>query len=151
MRMYAVLENMRDTGWGLGGDLIQLAFRTTKHRPSSHLDCASKTSVLNTCRNTFFGLMIIRNSRKEELGRKLRRRGRRKLSQTHKTLNLVIPQQHEREWKFIEFYFQSAESISSSRRARVFLSAEQPTAMRSIIALRINDNSLQVSWWLQMT
>lgn len=65
---------MKHTGRGLGGDLIQLAFRTTKHRQSSHLDRASKTSVLNTCRKTFFGLMIIRNSGKEELGRKLRRR-----------------------------------------------------------------------------
>lgn len=53
---------MKHTGRGLGGDLIQLAFRTTKHRQSSHLDRASKTSVLNTCRKTFFGLMIIRNS-----------------------------------------------------------------------------------------
>ena len=69
---------MKHTGRGLGGDLIQLAFRTTKHRQSSHLDHASKTSVLNTCRKTFFGLVIIRNSRKEELGRKLRRRQREK-------------------------------------------------------------------------
>lgn len=65
---------MKHAGWGLGGDLIQLAFRTTKHRQSSHLDHASKASVLNTCRKTFFGLMIIGNSGKEELGRKLRRR-----------------------------------------------------------------------------
>lgn len=38
------------------------------------MDCASKTGVLNTCRETFFGLVIIPNSRKGELGRKLRRR-----------------------------------------------------------------------------
>lgn len=72
---------MKHTGRGLGGDLIQLAFRTTKHRQSSHLDGASKTSVLNTCRETFFGLVIIRNSGKEELGRKS---GRRKGEKTKK-------------------------------------------------------------------
>lgn len=39
-----VLEEMKHTGQGLGGDLIQLAFRTTKHRQSSRLDRASKTA-----------------------------------------------------------------------------------------------------------
>lgn len=102
------MEKMKHTTRGLGGDLIQLAFRTTKHRQSSHLDRASKPSVLNTCRKTFFGLVIIRNSGKEELGRKLRRRKgeekqkkkkKKRGSQTHKTVNLMIPQLHEREGK----------------------------------------------------
>lgn len=78
---------MKHTGRGLGGDLIQLAFRTIKHRQSSHLDRASKTSVLNTCRKTFFGLMIIRNSGKEELGRKLRRRKAEKKKRKPNTQN----------------------------------------------------------------
>lgn len=139
---------------------MQLAFRTTKHRQSSHLDHASKTSVLNTCRKTFFGLMIIRHSGKEELGRKLRRRQAGKMKRKLNTQNCQLGDNRSNmkgtenaPSTFTEFHFNLP---GSSRHPVVLVSSSQwssPQICASILPFElalIQHRSASVLW-LQMT
>lgn len=66
--------------------------------------------------------------------------------ETHKTVNLMTPQQHEREGIFIGLFIEFQLNLPGPSFHSVALVSSCQQSSPQICAFRINDNSTQVSW-----